>query len=135
MIPRHASLTARAELAPAAALERDERARIYPKRIAAGAIAAEAAHADRWAWTVIVEWLEGATSPMLGRDVGWPDLEVAAARALRAGEAAAAKAPQDPATGQRRDTLAEIHAMVAAHRAFLDAVNAALRRQTGRIAA
>lgn len=115
----------RRSLAAAAAFERDERARLYPQRIRDGKVTAEDAEADFVAWHEIARWCEGeAPDPQF-----MPGMELAAMRALQAGEAAVAKAPDDPKRIERREAVAAIHAALTRTRAWLADVNAALRER------
>jgi hypothetical protein len=132
--PAFLSATARAALAPDAARERDERARLYPARIREGKIERGDAETDYAAWGAIARWCEGrwGETEIVGADgeaITLETMELAAARALQAGEAAVRKAPADPARIARRGAVAAIHGLLSRYRAWLVDLNAELRTQ------
>jgi len=128
------SAAIRAGYAPDAARERDERARLYPARIAEEKIERGDAEADYAAWGAIARWCEGRWGETVivgaaGEEITLEAMELAAARALQAGEAAVAKAPADPSRIARRDAVAAIHGLLSHYRAWLGDLNTELRAQ------
>ncbi|MFN3943925.1 MAG: hypothetical protein ACK4K7_03200 [Allosphingosinicella sp.] len=124
-------------LARAARLEAEARERGYPPMVKAGHMTAEEAERDWRCWLVIAEWLARGTARALdwAGDYGWPDLELAAAKALRRREDACAAKPADEGLTARRDAVAAILTAVQARRRFIDDLNAALRRHAEQEAA
>ncbi|HEV7658801.1 MAG TPA: hypothetical protein VGO55_03040 [Allosphingosinicella sp.] len=128
------SVAARAGYAPDAARERDERARLYPARIREGKIERGDAETDYAAWGAIARWCEGSWGSTIivdadGAEITLETMELAAARALQAGEAAVAKAPAGSARTARRDAVAAIHGLLSRYRAWLGGLNAEVRAQ------
>lgn len=124
-VPPFLDAAHRRSLAPAAAFERDERQRLYPKRIRDGQIEQGDAEADYLAWWEIARWCVGETPD----PQHLPAMELAAARAHQAGEAAVEKGPADQARLARRDAVAAIHEALSRFRAWLVETNAAARAQ------
>lgn len=123
--PSFLSAEHRRSLAPAAEFERDERQRLYPQRIRDEKIERGDAEADFAAWQEIAAWCEG--QPIDPAFLA--QMELAAARALQAGESAVGKAPADQARIARRDAVAAIHEALSRYRAWLADTNARLRGQ------
>jgi hypothetical protein len=112
-------------LAEAARHELAAREKRYPRMVEEGAIERGAAAADLAAWRAIAEiFAEGSTRS----DLGWPELEHAAAGAM-------ARLAEIEAAPARRDAVQAIHARLAATRTLIDELNAALRRHATRQAA
>lgn len=136
----HLHPAARRALAAAAARERDDRARLYPDRIAKGQINAEDAQGDYEAWWAIAAWCAGThpgtiLSSVPGRDtISFAEMALASSRALLTADAAVKRASAEniDEREQRRDQIAEIHALINAHRAWLMETNAMLRSRTSR---
>lgn len=99
-------------LAAAAALERDERVRLYPGLVAQGKIGKAEADDDTAAWGRIAEWLATGQFRLPERHRGpiWTPLAAAAAQALKRREAAYSKNPLDRRLRERLDNVATIHA-------------------------
>lgn len=113
------------ELAAAAQREVETRERRYPALVDAGKLDRAFAVADLAAWRRIAAWLETGQVPLgrapeLVRAI-WTPLAEAAAEGLRRGDAACRKLPGDRATRERRDAVAEIHAMLARNAAAFEA--------------
>lgn len=129
--PAFLSTAHRALYVAAAAHERDERARLYRAKAAKQGGEIEAlAEADWQAWVAIARWC--ASEPHLGWEPNLAELEHAARLALQQCETVVARKPADAAAAHRRDQVAEILSTLQRSRAFVDGINAALRRQAGR---
>lgn len=129
---RHLYRSARLELAPAAALERDERARLYPERIRAGQIERGDAEADFQAWAAIAAWLAGEAEA--DPEITFAAMELAASRALQTAAEAVDSSPAEKRAARtaRRDKLSEILELVRGHRDWLADINAELRGRSAR---
>jgi hypothetical protein len=121
MIPRR--------LAPAAARERDLWTRHRDRMVASGQATAAEADAAIAAWSVLAELIAKRSCET---DLTWADLAAVTARALERREADAAAKPGNPRAAERRDLVAAIHRGVSRQRAFIDDLNAALRRRAER---
>lgn len=119
----------RRRVAPAAAVERDNRAEAYPKLVHLKKVTADDAAADYRAWCAITLWTAGER---IDFDIGFAEMELATVRALRTADQAVQRAATDQAAIARRDAIADIHALVSGHRDWLDDLNAALRRRAQR---
>lgn len=126
MIPRHLDPAWRGRFAGEAAAQRDSRARLYPGLIAAGRADRAKVEADWRAWVAIARWCAGEP---IGFPIAWADMAAAAERAAAQGGRSAAERPGDPDLARRRAAVEEIARLVAAMQAFIDSINAALRRR------
>jgi hypothetical protein len=111
-------MTITSALIKAAAFERDTRAQHYPAMVARGELTRAQAEADLKAWTSIARWvatgeacLDPKSQPWDGRPT-WRPLADAAATAIQRREQACREKPGDARLAQRRQNVAEIHAIL-----------------------
>ncbi len=115
----------------AARFERDRRAQSYPRIVAEGKLAAEAATVDYQAWCAIAEWLACGTARMIGgwggladppvAVISWALLEECAQKAVTSIDRKLAKAvAPDAALELRRFGLDGIHAILVCQRELVE---------------
>jgi hypothetical protein len=118
IVPRH--------LARAAAFELQSREKHYPAMVAGQSLSAEEAQADWRAWRAIARFTAGEP---IGDDISWAELEHATSNALIRREQACQAKPDNRGLAERRDLVAAIHQAISHNRAWIDDLNAALRRR------
>lgn len=111
-------------LAAAAVRERDARVKHYPAMITAGKLSEEEARFDIDAWRAIAELFEAGETRS---EMGWGELALATARALRRREEACEEKPESSDLAARRDLVFAIHRRISDRHDFFVQLNADLR--------